>query len=61
VNGYRALVERHRRGLAEAASRGEQTAVSNFDWLVAAVDGVADAAHAPKPRGHVEGESQSPR
>jgi hypothetical protein len=44
------MVERHRRRLAEAAARGERAAVPNFDWLVAYVDGVADAAHAPKGR-----------
>jgi hypothetical protein len=51
MNGYRAMVERRRRRLAEAAGSGERAAVPDFDWLVAVVDAVADAAHVPNRRG----------
>jgi hypothetical protein len=50
VNGYRARVEEHRRRLAEAASRGERAAVPRFNWVVAAIEGVTDAARVPKRR-----------
>ncbi len=51
MNGYRDRAERHRRRLAEAASHGERTAVPGFDWLVATIQGAADAAHMPKGAG----------
>jgi hypothetical protein len=50
VNGYRARVEEHRRRLAEAAQRGERAAVPRFNWVVAAVEGVTDAARVPRRR-----------
>jgi hypothetical protein len=56
MNGYRDRVERHRRRLAEAASRGERTAVPGFDWLVATIQGAADAAHMPKGAGAESGD-----
>lgn len=59
MNGYRAMVERRRRQLAEAASRGERIAVPSFDWLVATIDGCADAVHTPKP--HSDDEQQLTR
>jgi hypothetical protein len=50
VNGYRARVEQHRRRLAEAALNGERAAVPRFNWVVAAIEGVTDAARVPKRR-----------
>jgi hypothetical protein len=50
VNGYRARAEQHRRRLAEAAQRGERAAVPRFNWVVAAIEGVTDAARVPRRR-----------
>jgi len=61
MNGCRARVERHRRRLAEAASRGERTVVPRFDWLVATINGLADAAHAPEPHRSRDTEVPRPR
>jgi len=50
VNGYRARVEQHRRRLAEAAQSGERAAVPRFNWVVATIEGVTDAARVPRRR-----------
>jgi hypothetical protein len=50
VNGYRARVEQHRRRLAEAALNGERAAVPRFNWVVATIEGVTDAARVPRRR-----------
>jgi hypothetical protein len=50
VNGYRARVEQHRRRLAEAALSGERAAVPRFNWVVATIEGVTDAARVPRRR-----------
>ncbi len=50
MNGYRARVEQHRRRLAEAALSGERAAVPHFNWVVATIEGVTDAARVPRRR-----------
>lgn len=55
MNGYRARVEQHRRRLAEAAATGERAAIPHFNWVVAAIEGVTDAAGAPKRRERLAG------
>jgi hypothetical protein len=50
MNGYRARVERHRRELAEAASRGERAAVSDLDLIATMAEGIAEAVyHGKRP------------
>jgi hypothetical protein len=54
MNGYRARVERRRQMNAQAVASGEKTAVSSFDWVTAAVDGIADAVEAATRHEHEE-------
>ena len=55
MNGYRDRVEQHRRRLAEAALSGEHAAVPRFNWVVAAIEGVTDAARVPRRRKRPDG------
>jgi hypothetical protein len=68
MNGYRDLARRHRRELAAVAHPGEHAAVPRFNWVVAAVEGVAEAAydwsdrrsHHARHTGSAEAEHQRP-